>query len=1010
MKLLKKSLYKNSVIQATETGDFLSCEDVINSWDNVLSLRSENVENKILGFRSPQLGGIHRALSHWTHSEDIATVVMPTGTGKTETMLSLLILNKCSKLLVIVPTDSLRDQIANKFITLGILKKGIKVLKEEALHPVVGILKSRFTANEEATDFIGKCNVIVATASILSRLSDDTLNIFVENFPYVFIDEAHHAEATTWFKIRDNFKGKKILQFTATPYRNDGKRGKSEIIYTYPLKKAQKEGYFKEIKYAPIYEYEPKLADKAIAEKAISILSEDRKTHPHILLARVQTKKRADEVFEIYSKYEQFKVAKIYSGISDKDKIKQSIINKEFQVIVCVDMLGEGFDLPELKIAAFHDVKKSLPTTIQFIGRFTRTKYDEELGAAKIIVNLADLDVKGELDQLYAQDNDWNELLPRISETRTQKEIDFQEMIAGFNNVEDFIASLHNLKPAMSTVIYKNHTKQWNCKEFEEKLNKLSKYELVKIIDNDDKKVLVAITAEKTNQKWTDNLDIFDISWTLYLIHWNQDQDLLFIHSSNNDGLFENLAEMVIGEKAQIINGEDNGQIFRCLEGIKRFKLQNVGLKELLGKLRRFRMSVGTDIEPTLSRAEITQAKKSHVFGVGFEYGNQTTLGCSYKGRVWSNLQDDIDSFIKWCANVGRKVLDENIDAEQVLRGAIVPKSVSERPTIFPICIDWCSDMYSETETRYRFKIGEDEYSFYNSDLVLINPSEKGEIEFGLESNNEIIAKFELQIFMTDQNYNDFKIVKTFPDESVSILFGRQEQEIEKFFYKFTPEIWFADGSVLEGVSLSEIKEEIFPYSIDKIETWDWKGIDLEKEAQKIDPKITTSIQYRCIELLKQSDYDIIYDDDYSGEIADVIAIKLEADKMLVDLFHLKYAKDGLVSSRIDNLYEVCGQAQKSVHWKFKESKEFVDHLLRRKTKRRKGKECSRIEKGTEDDISKLMTLAKRKVGMEFKIHIVQPAITRNNITQDQLTLLAVTDNYLKAKAISFKVIGNNQY
>lgn len=182
----------------------------------------------------------------------------------------------------------------------------------------------------------------------------------------------------------------------------------------------------------------------------------------------------------------------------------------------------------------------------------------------------------------------------------------------------------------------------------------------------------------------------------------------------------------------------------------------------------------------------------------------------------------------------------------------------------------------------------------------------------------------------------------------------------------------------------------------------------MSKEAQKINPKLTDSIQFRCIENLKESAYDIIYDDDYSGEIADVIAMKITDEKIQVDLFHLKYAKDGVVSGRIDNLYEVCGQAQKSVHWKFKEGRDFVDHLLRRKVKRREGEECSRIEKGTEDDISKLYSLAKRKFPMNFKIHIVQPSITRKNITQDQLTLLAVTENYLKAKGIDFEVIGND--
>ncbi|SUB93759.1 Uncharacterised protein [Porphyromonas macacae] len=51
-------------------------------------------------------------------------------------------------------------------------------------------------------------------------------------------------------------------------------------------------------------------------------------------------------------------------------------------------MLGEGFDLPNLKIAAIHDERQSLPITLQFIGRFTRTSYSE-LGNASFITNIA---------------------------------------------------------------------------------------------------------------------------------------------------------------------------------------------------------------------------------------------------------------------------------------------------------------------------------------------------------------------------------------------------------------------------------------------------------------------------------------------------------------------------------------------------------------------------------------------------------------------------------------------
>ena len=51
----------------------------------------------------------------------------------------------------------------------------------------------------------------------------------------------------------------------------------------------------------------------------------------------------------------------------------EAIKNGRHKVIVCVDMFGEGFDLPALKIAALHTVHKSLGVTLQFIGRFART-------------------------------------------------------------------------------------------------------------------------------------------------------------------------------------------------------------------------------------------------------------------------------------------------------------------------------------------------------------------------------------------------------------------------------------------------------------------------------------------------------------------------------------------------------------------------------------------------------------------------------------------------------------
>ena len=64
---------------------------------------------------------------------------MPTGTGKTETMLSILIANQCPKVLITVPSDALRDQISNKFLTLGILPE-FGIVASDCNYPIVGVV------------------------------------------------------------------------------------------------------------------------------------------------------------------------------------------------------------------------------------------------------------------------------------------------------------------------------------------------------------------------------------------------------------------------------------------------------------------------------------------------------------------------------------------------------------------------------------------------------------------------------------------------------------------------------------------------------------------------------------------------------------------------------------------------------------------------------------------------------------------------------------------------------
>lgn len=963
-------------------------QEVVDSWWNSFSYIQENSKTNTPGLRPPQIGAIHAAHSHWTVTGQTATIVMPTGTGKTETMLSLLVSTPCPRLLVIVPTDTLRTQIANKFLTLGILKD-LGVIAPHAQYPIVGILRRRPKTGEEVDEFFTKCNVIVTTMHVAGQASLDVQERMAHHCPYLFIDEAHHIAARTWKEFRARFESNAILQFTATPFRNDAKPIGGKIIYNYPLSKAQKEGYFRPINYKPITIFDLTKADQEIAEAAVAQLREDRKQFNHLLMARVGNVKRAEEVLKIYQQYSEFEAVALHSGISstqERENIRQKVIKGEAQIVVCVDMLGEGFDLPQLKIAAFHDIRKSLAVTLQLAGRFTRTQ--KSLGDPTFIANIGDTQVSEELRKLYTQDADWNLLLPQKSMATIQEQIDLWEFLEGFHNFPDDIP-LQQIRPALSTVVYKTKCDDWQPEMFEDGLVGIDSYERINYDINYEMNTLVAVTAKKIPIKWAQVKELYNWVWELYILYWDQNQNLLFVHGSNNEGHYEDLAQAVAGkEQAELITG---GPIFRSLAKINRLKLQNVGLIQLLGRLIRFTMRVGADIEPVLTDIQKQRAQKSNLFGVGFEDGYRTSIGCSYKGRIWSRQVTNIEHWTKWCSSVGRKLLDETIDPNEILKGTHLPILVSERPQKMPYGIDWHEDIYLQPETAITFVIEEEDVSFpiYLTDINLIQPTTDAELKFEICSEDTHIECILEILIQGDIREYRFRVAD---NKKVSVRIASRSCSLEEFLYVYPPTIHFVDGSYLSGNNYVELQGTLPAYPGEKIVEWDWMGTDIRRESQGTS-KRSDSIQYKVIETLKQENYLVIFDDDDAGEAADVVTVSIDDTDIIVEFYHCKFSSEDQPGARVKDLYEVCGQAQKSIKWKEKPSELFT-HLLRREERRTERGEASRLAQGTINDLMTLKERAKIQL-CNMRIFIVQPGLSRLRVSDEQLALLGVTQNYL---------------
>ncbi|MBM7558160.1 DEAD/DEAH box helicase [Halanaerobacter jeridensis] len=957
------------------------------SWRNSFSFKKEirNEENEIVqsGLRPPQIGAIHSMMSHSIVSDKPATIVMPTGTGKTETMLGLLIAKECDKVLVIVPRSTLRKQISDKFISLGILKK-FGIVKEKVKYPVVGILKHKLNTIEEANQFFKSCNVIVSTMRLINICNTRVQEKISEQCSHLFIDEAHHIGAPTWRKFRNNFSNKQIIQFTATPFRNDGKNIDGEIIFNYPLHQAQKEGYFKKINFEPIVEFTISSADKAIAEKAVEQLKEDISNgFEHILMARVKTIKRVKEVFSLYESYEKFNPVFVHSNLNktEKEKVFSKIKAKESKIVVCVDMFGEGFDLPELKIAALHDIHKSLGVTLQFTGRFTRTK--SNIGEATFIANIADPDVNDTLQKLYSEDADWNFILKDNSNKKINDKIKLSNLIDGFTKNKIDEISIQNISIAMSTVVYESSSNTWDPENFTEAFYKNS--EIIHTI-NHEKNILIIIKKNYNSVPWGKVKKISNISWDLYVAYWNADQNLLFINSTASGGS-QKLADSII-QDYNIISGE---KVFRCFDGINRIILQNVGLSNAINGPVRFRMYAGTDIVEGLSDAQKRNTIKSNIFGLGYENGQKTSIGCSYKGKIWSKKRVDLLEWCNWCGLVGEKLKNDQIDIDDLINGVLKPEVIEERPNLMPVGIEWPESFLIEYQTTINIIFDESDYPLYETSIELIDRDTKGNLKFKIFS--EDFAEFFELVF--DKSVEGNYYYKRSGNISTKIKTGNETNELTEWFKNNEPPvIRFADGSYLQGnIYVKPEDENYSPFNKEKIKVWNWDGVDIKKESQNEEKK-EDSIQYNVIQKLMQRDYNLIIDD--AGEAADIVTFKVdeESKSIGVEFYHCKYSHGEKPGYRINDLYDVCGQTQKSIYWK-QDILVLINHIKKREEKRINENRVSRFEKGSLEKLLKIKRMSKF-YSYNLDIYIVQPGLSKCKVSNDQLELLGATENYLK--------------
>ena len=388
------------------------------------------------------------------------------------------------------------------------------------------------------------------------------------------------------------------------------------------------------------------------------------------------------------------------------------------------------------------------------------------------------------------------------------------------------------------------------------------------------------IILGKVNKvEWGDFDVVQNMEWNMIVVHWDlrPNKNLIFIHSSLKSLSSKTLVEAIFGNQVSMINGMD---MFKIFHDVKRLTLYNVGARKGTGRDISFQSFFGKGVQDGLKLLEQGTLIKNNVFGVGFKDGEKISLGCSVKGKVWSYLRGNLNELTEWCQKIGDVLENPAINPNTVLENTLVPVVIDERPDVTPIAIEWNHTMYEYAENRYVIAINGTNYDLSNSELNIIDSPDNEPLRFCFKCEEHIIEfDYILGSRLVDGESESFFQIRKTSIEEPMISYGNTTKSLTDFFEDQTPTIWFSNGGQLFRNNYVVPKERVEGISLDNIIAHDWTGVSINKEAQGVTPYETDSIQYHFIDYIR-NDFQLIYDDDGSGEIADIIGIN-NGDKII---------------------------------------------------------------------------------------------------------------------------------
>lgn len=963
--------------------------------DNLKNINLYGVSVDGYTLREPQIGAYMAVCSHFTCYSDVATVVIPTGVGKTATMTLIPFGLKAHRVLVIAPSKTVRGQIFEEFNKLNIFHE-LNIFTKQETPKVFEVKKS--INNDETWEDLKNYDVIVSTPHCISSKYDYVKNpndsIRETLFDLIIIDEAHHIPAETWQYILKQFKNTKNILFTATPFRRDKKILPGTQVYAYPLSKAIENEYYEKISYLPIEINPNENKDVVLAKKAKEQFNILKSKNSDIkMLIKVESKENAKLIKKIYDKI-GLKVKIVSSDNSyknNKEVICELKTNRELDGLICIDMLGEGFDFPKIKLAVLHATPQSLLPFIQFVGRIARKIGEEKING----VLIADKnDFSKEIDKITDDYNKLEQLIPNLIDSLVQERRDkkiyydeFETETLGFNES----INLENICPSFTVKMYTIQSEYFSF-ERDIKLTGSIKLEEYRKKDN----LAIFITSREIKPKWTKSNLLKSKEYHLNIFYYDTVKKILLHHTTDeNVGncLLDSLCEISKLHKAKM------NYLFQLMQIAQNAEYINIGVKNPLRLVGgSYENYMGKDAQNSISIIQSSYQCLGHAFAkLEFSNSNEYRGISPFNAKVWSFKKGDIESFTEWCKLITDSInLDEKTNFELPnlpLKANLFPISEIQGNEI--LCLVLNQSCYKENVIlKTQTNNTQSEFNILDIDFKLEKKSNKT-IKINMFYNEQLLTSVLYDLNNEDTIFNNFGNSNKF-----YVATNNKTYTLPDFFNEYLPMIMTDEGESIIGclcfkVGIDNSKE----LPIDKIfEHIDCAGnkINIKQEIPfKGETRENKSIfTYLKEKFENESNNEYIIKDDGSGEIADFIVITNNE----VKFYHCKASKEAVSGLRIKEFYEVIGQAIKSSKWI--RNSDIFNQLMKRINSNPK-----KLIKGDLNNLKKL-----KAHHYNYKIYVVQPGLDYvqfvNKQPADIKKLIALGYDVIKSNG-EFKVICN---